>query len=160
MKFNDNRNSQIFKRLQRERRYLLNNQLEFFSIQWELNTIDKINLSLLGPDESLYEGGVFWINLIIPENYVFYPPKIIFKTPIFHPQIRRVGNHFEFVFLDYRDWCPALNISKLIIILHSELMNPKFDNICNLEMLDNKIYLKNSSLFEKKAREWTKKYAT
>ena len=43
----------------------------------------KIN----GPLETVYEGGVFDIDIIIPKQYPFEPPKMMFITKIWHPNI-------------------------------------------------------------------------
>lgn len=40
-----------------------------------------------GPLETVYEGGVFDIDIIIPKQYPFEPPKMMFITKIWHPNI-------------------------------------------------------------------------
>merc|ERR1719230_1919377 len=37
-----------------------------------------------GPPGSPFEGGVFALNVIIPENYPLQAPRITFETPIYH----------------------------------------------------------------------------
>lgn len=43
--------------------------------------------SINGPLETVYEGGVFDIDIIIPKQYPFEPPKMMFITKIWHPNI-------------------------------------------------------------------------
>ena len=40
-----------------------------------------------GPLETVYEGGVFDIDIVIPKQYPFEPPKMMFITKIWHPNI-------------------------------------------------------------------------
>jgi ubiquitin-conjugating enzyme (huntingtin interacting protein 2) len=42
---------------------------------------------ILGPEGTVYDGGVFDIDIIIPANYPFEPPKMKFITKIWHPNI-------------------------------------------------------------------------
>jgi ubiquitin-conjugating enzyme (huntingtin interacting protein 2) len=43
--------------------------------------------TLQGPEGTVYEGGVFEIDITIPVQYPFEPPKMRFVTKIWHPNI-------------------------------------------------------------------------
>jgi ubiquitin-protein ligase len=43
--------------------------------------------TIKGPEGTPYEGGIFQINIIIPKQYPFEPPKMNFHTKIWHPNI-------------------------------------------------------------------------
>lgn len=43
--------------------------------------------TIQGPLETVYEGGVFDIDIVIPKQYPFEPPKMKFVTKIWHPNI-------------------------------------------------------------------------
>jgi ubiquitin-conjugating enzyme (huntingtin interacting protein 2) len=43
--------------------------------------------TIKGPEGTPYEGGVFQINITIPKQYPFEPPKMKFDTKIWHPNI-------------------------------------------------------------------------
>ncbi len=43
--------------------------------------------TIIGPEGTAYEGGVFDIDIVIPNQYPFEPPKMKFITKIWHPNI-------------------------------------------------------------------------
>lgn len=43
--------------------------------------------TIQGPEGTCYEGGVFDIDIQIPKQYPFEPPKMKFLTKIWHPNI-------------------------------------------------------------------------
>uniref|UniRef100_A0A803N823 UBC core domain-containing protein n=1 Tax=Chenopodium quinoa TaxID=63459 RepID=A0A803N823_CHEQI len=69
--------------------------------------------TIYGPNESPYAGGVFLVNIHFPPDYPFKPPKVAFKTKVFHPNINSNGS----ICLDIlkEQWSPALTIFKVII---------------------------------------------
>lgn len=44
-----------------------------------------------GPEESPFEGGVFKLELFLPEDYPMSAPKVRFITKIYHPNIDKLG---------------------------------------------------------------------
>lgn len=44
-----------------------------------------------GPPDTIYEGGVFRLEIYLPEAYPMEPPKVLFRTKIYHPNIDKVG---------------------------------------------------------------------
>jgi len=40
-----------------------------------------------GPSGTVYEGGVFEVDITIPKQYPFEPPKMKFVTKVWHPNI-------------------------------------------------------------------------
>ena len=66
--------------------------------------------TIMGPPESPYQGGVFFLTIHFPVDYPFKPPKVAFTTRIYHPNINSNGS----ICLDIlrSQWSPALTISK------------------------------------------------
>ena len=54
---------------------------------YETNAI----LQILGPEGSPFEGGVFKLELFLPEDYPMSAPKVRFITKIYHPNIDKLG---------------------------------------------------------------------
>ena len=64
----------------------------------------------MGPPDSPYSGGVFFLNITFPTDYPFKPPKVQFITKIYHPNINANGSICLDILRD--QWSPALTISK------------------------------------------------
>ncbi|XP_003471012.1 ubiquitin-conjugating enzyme E2 D2-like [Cavia porcellus] len=112
--------------------------------------------TIIGPDGSPYQGGVFFLKMEFPSDYPFKPPKVVFTTRIYHPNIGRNGNICLDVLKD--QWSPALTVSKLLLSICSLLCDPNPKDPLVPEIA--KVYLKNRREYERQARKWTEKYAT
>lgn len=45
------------------------------------------NATLQGPSETPYASKTFKLTLAYPSNYPYAPPEVLFKTPIYHPNV-------------------------------------------------------------------------
>tara|TARA_X000000950_G_C13590185_1_gene527011 strand:+ start:122 stop:568 length:447 start_codon:yes stop_codon:yes gene_type:complete len=112
--------------------------------------------TIMGPTETVYEGGIFFLNIEFPENYPYKPPKIRFLTKIYHPNINASGG----ICLDIlkEQWSPALTISKVLLSICSLLTDPNPDDPLVMSIAEQ--YINNRPAYEITAREWTTLYAS
>ena len=111
--------------------------------------------TIKGPSGSVYEGGVFNLNIHFPTDYPFKPPKCVFTTRIYHPNINSNGSICLDILKD--QWSPALTISKVLLSISSLLTDPNPDDPLVPEIAH--IYKTDRKKYEETAKEWTKKYA-
>ncbi|KAE8327073.1 ubiquitin-conjugating enzyme/RWD-like protein [Aspergillus sergii] len=116
---------------------------------------------IMGPEESPYSGGLFWITIQFPVDYPFQHPKVSFTTKIYHPNIN--GNGYIFLDILIDKWGPHLTVSNVLQSISSLLKEPQPDSpyihkISGLLDIAH-IYKTDRPRYEATAREWTHKYA-
>ncbi|CAG8770090.1 21590_t:CDS:2, partial [Racocetra persica] len=111
--------------------------------------------TIMGPTESPYTGGVFFLAIHFPTDYPFKPPKVNFTTRIYHPNINSNGSICLDILRD--QWSPALTISKVLLSICSMLTDPNPDDPLVPEIAH--VYKTDRARYEATAREWTRKYA-
>ena len=111
--------------------------------------------TIMGPQNSPYQGGVFFLDIHFPTDYPFKPPKCNFVTKIYHPNINSNGKICLDLLND--EWNPCLTISKLLLSISYLLTDPDPDGTLVPEIA--LIYQNNRDQYNRIAKEWTKKYA-
>uniref|UniRef100_A0A3B3QF47 Ubiquitin-conjugating enzyme E2E 3 (UBC4/5 homolog, yeast) n=1 Tax=Paramormyrops kingsleyae TaxID=1676925 RepID=A0A3B3QF47_9TELE len=82
--------------------------------------------TILGPPGSVYEGGVFFLDITFSSDYPFKPPKVTFRTRIYHCNINSQGVICLDILKD--NWSPALTISKVLLSICSLLTDCNPEN--------------------------------
>ncbi|KAF5728505.1 ubiquitin conjugating-like enzyme family protein [Tripterygium wilfordii] len=111
--------------------------------------------TIMGPADSPFAGGVFLVSIHFPPDYPFKPPKVSFRTKVFHPNINSNGS----ICLDIlkEQWSPALTVSKVLLSICSLLTDPNPDDPLVPEIAH--MYKSDRLKYESTARSWTQKYA-
>lgn len=112
--------------------------------------------TILGPPGSVYEGGVFFLDISFSPEYPFKPPKVNFRTRIYHCNINSQGVICLDILKD--NWSPALTISKVLLSICSLLSdcNPADPLVANIATQ----YLTNREEHDRISVLWTQRYAT
>ena len=109
-----------------------------------------------GPIDTCYAGGVFDVDIIIPDDYPFKPPKMKFDTKIWHPNISSVTGAICLDILK-NEWTPALTIRTALISLQALMCEPVPDD--PQDAVVAKQYLSDIKLFNETAKHWVEEYA-
>ena len=115
--------------------------------------------TIMGPSDTPYQGGVFFLNIHFPPNYPMNPPRCTFITRIYHPNINSNGSIGLNILKE--SWNPTLSITKVLISIYALMADPLlgFEPYQALVPEIANIYVNDRLKFYNIAKEWTKKYA-
>ena len=84
--------------------------------------LTKWTATIKGPSETPYENMSFRLSFDFPSDYPYKPPKVLFKTPIYHPNIDFSGR----ICLDIlkEKWSAIYNVESVLLSLQSLLGEP------------------------------------
>ena len=139
---------------------------EYQALQKEKNTNVEVKLvnndirhwkgRIKGPIDTCYQGGIFDVDIIIPDDYPFKPPKMKFDTKIWHPNISSVTGAICLDILK-NEWTPALTIRTALISLQALMCEPVPND--PQDAVVAKQYMSDIKLFNQTAKHWVEEYA-
>lgn len=113
-----------------------------------------------GPADTVYAGGQWLVEIKLPKNYPFEPPKMRFMTPLWHPN---VSSQTGAICLDIlKDgpsgaWSPALTMRTALMSLQALMCAPEPKDPQDAQVATQ--YLNDRKAWEAKARAWTQQHA-
>lgn len=131
--------------------------VEGVSIALVGDSLTNWNATIIGPQDTPYEGGKFVVNIDFSDNYPFKAPKVLFKTKIFHPNVKQDTGEICAQAIE-NAWVPTLNAKFVIESLITLMKSPNVDNPLEAEIAQ--LYSKDYNGFKAKAREFTAAYAS
>jgi ubiquitin-conjugating enzyme E2 D len=149
--------SSHWKRLWRESKDWKNFPNEILSLSPvdERSGLRHLSAVIRGPVDTPYENEIFVLDIQVPSDYPYKPPKVKFITKVFHPNISSKGE----ICLDTLGtmWRPACSIEKTLLSIVALLSDPNTDDF--LEPESAYLYKENRKEYNRIARKWTQKYS-
>ena len=158
---------EAMKRLKEELKDLSRNPLTNFGIT--VGLLDEENLfewkcTILGPSDTCYKGGLFYLKIKFPDDYPNSKPEIYFTTPIYHLNVKFFANGVQplghICLSTLNEWQNTYSLRKVLpeifyLFSHNNTLSP-YDYTSQARRNE---YENNRALFEEKAKYFTKKYA-
>ncbi|KAJ1604879.1 UBA and UBC domain-containing protein [Cryptosporidium canis] len=120
------------------------------------NRTDNFLGIIRGPVGTPYEGGIFQLDIIVPKEYPYEPPKVKFVTRIWHPNI---SSQTGAICLDIlKDaWSPALTLRTVMLSIQALLSAPEPND--PQDALVASLYKSDYNKYIETAKSWTQMYA-
>lgn len=132
------------KRLQTEYKQYLKNPNYFYSIKPNENNFYIWDILLIGPPDSLFEGGIFKCQFIFPKEYPTKPPEFKFISNFPHPNIYTDGKVCISILHEGKDqygyesdserWTPSHSVDSILMSIITMLPNPNFESPANIDI--------------------------
>ncbi|ORZ40428.1 ubiquitin-conjugating enzyme/RWD-like protein, partial [Catenaria anguillulae PL171] len=121
-----------------------------------------LDVSMTGPAGTPYEGGVFQLACRLPPNYPVAPPHVKFLTRVYHPNMDSDGRICIPVLKEGNEpdrWNPVkCNIRSALAQIRQLLAEPNPHDPLDADAA--RLLMENGAEFQRKAKEYTKMYAT
>jgi len=153
--------------LTEEYKKLANDPSTNFGITVGLPNEDNIfewRCTILGPKDTCYKGGIFFLKITFPFDYPNSKPEIVFLTPIYHLNVLYAANQKQplghICVNTLNEWKPGDSIIRILpqvfALLNKNNPDSPYDDHLNSRKNE---FVNNRPLFNKKAEYFTKKYA-
>ncbi|XP_061465634.1 ubiquitin/ISG15-conjugating enzyme E2 L6 isoform X6 [Rhineura floridana] len=111
---------------------------------------------LLVPDDPPYNKGAFRIEISFPSEYPLKPPKVTFKTQIYHPNVDEKGQ-VCLPIISTENWTPSTKANQVIQSLIMLVNRPEPDHPLRADLAEE--FTKDHERFLSKAEEQTCKFS-
>jgi ubiquitin-conjugating enzyme E2 G1 len=131
------------KRLQMELKQQINEPNYYYSIEVDDKNFMKWNILLLGPSDTIFEGGIFKCQIEFPKEYPNKPPSFKFIDKLYHPNIYPDGKVCISILHEGEDqygyehiserWNPSHSVNSILMSILSMLTAPNFESPANVD---------------------------
>ncbi|KAK2727105.1 hypothetical protein QYM36_007823, partial [Artemia franciscana] len=109
-----------------------------------------------GPPNTPYDGGKYNLEIVIPDDYPFDPPKVKFLTKIWHPNISSVTGAICLDILKTQ-WAASMTVRSVLMSIQALLASPEPDD--PLDAIVAGQYKQSYETYKKTAAHWNNIYA-
>lgn len=96
-------------------------------LEMQDDSLKRMNGFIRGPPDTPYAGGVFKLDIAIPDTYPFAPPAVMFTTKIWHPNISSKSGYICLDILAH-EWSASLTLKGILLSLQALLQEPQPDD--------------------------------
>ena len=117
--------------------------------------------TMLGPQDTSFAGGLFYLKIIFPKNYPQKAPEVLFVTPIYHVNVNHINQngcplgHICLSTLNF--WNPDYKMREVLTNIFALFYLGNPDSPYGLDRADE--FRNNRAVYEEKIKKFTKKYA-
>uniref|UniRef100_A0A6N2M6E3 Dephospho-CoA kinase n=1 Tax=Salix viminalis TaxID=40686 RepID=A0A6N2M6E3_SALVM len=130
------------------------------------NNVFEWSVTIIGPPDTLYEGGFFNAIMSFPQNYPVSPPTVRFTSEVWHPNVYANGkvcisilhppgddpNGYE---LATERWTPVHTVESIVLSIISMLSSPNDESPANVDAA--KQWRENRNEFKKRVSRCVRK---
>ncbi|VDD78379.1 unnamed protein product [Mesocestoides corti] len=131
----------------------VNNPIEIYA---DSDNMMKLRGVIIGPPDTPYAGAKFTLEIIIPDTYPFFPPKVKFLTKIWHPNISSATGVICLDILKDQ-WAAAMSLRTMLLSIQSLLACPEPDD--PQDAVVARQFKSNRNAFNITAKHWAYVYA-
>lgn len=77
-----------------------------------------------GKEKTIWENGLFKLNIAFPDEYPTKPPKCKFVPPLFHPNVYPSGTVCLSILNEEEAWKPAITVKQILLGIQDLLNDP------------------------------------
>ncbi|RDH34181.1 ubiquitin-conjugating enzyme/RWD-like protein [Aspergillus welwitschiae] len=104
-----------------------------------------------GKAQTLWEGGLFKLDVTFPDEYPTKPPKCKFVPPLFHPNVYPSGTVCLSILNEEEAWKPAITIKQILLGIQDLLDDPNPESPAQAEAYN--LFKKDRPAYEKRVRQ-------